>query len=237
MRLLLKFTMTAIRSGQEKDQLPLPFARDEKMLEADLRHMTGQDLVLILTDNSTTMISLRKKAATVTVRVQRMFLRAPRDVIDEIAQFIGGRTARTPLLQRFIRENCRDIERRPHRTQLKAAGRYHDLLAYYESVNREYFEGRVQAVITWGVRSPRYGARRRTLGSFSSESKIIRINPALDRRNVPSFFVRFIVYHEMLHADIGVEMKGARRSVHSREFRRRERLFREYERAVAWERK
>jgi predicted metal-dependent hydrolase len=207
------------------------------MLEECLRRLSGKDLSLVLTDNGTTMISVHKKAAGVTVRLQRMFLHASREVIDEIALFIGGKKRRTPLVGRFIRENCSRIQRRSYRMQMRAAGRYHDLLAYYESVNREYFEGRVHAGITWGARSPRHGARRRTLGSFSSASNVIRINPVLDRRNVPAFFVRFIVYHEMLHADIGVEMNGGRRSLHTREFRRRERLFREYERATAWERK
>lgn len=228
--------MISILSRQE-DQLSLPFEQDERMLEGRLRRLTGRDLSLVLTDNGTTMISVRKKASGVTVRLQRMFLQASRDVIDEVARFIGGKKRRTPLVQRFIRENCSRIERRPYRMQMRAAGRYHDLLAYYESVNREYFEGRVQAGITWGARSPRSGARRRTLGSFSDASKIIRINPLLDRGNVPSYFVRFIVYHEMLHADIGVGRKGGRRSLHTREFRRRERLFREYEKATAWERK
>jgi hypothetical protein len=39
----------------------------------------------------------------------------------------------------------------------------------------------------------------------------------------------------MLHADMDVETKNGRRSVHSREFRRREKLFKDYERATAWE--
>jgi hypothetical protein len=229
--------MNALLAGQEERQLSLPFVRDERMLEDGLRRKTGKDLAVVLTDNGSTMISVRKKTAGMTVRLQRMFLHASQDVIDEVALFIRGKTRKTPLLQRFIRENCSGLKRRHRRTQLKASGRYHDLRAYYESVNSEYFGGRVQAGITWGVRSPRYGARRRTLGSFSSTSKIIRINPVLDRRNVPSYFVRFIVYHEMLHADIGVERNGGRRVVHAAEFRRREKLFGEYEWAVAWERK
>jgi hypothetical protein len=63
------------------------------------------------------------------------------------------------------------------------------------------------------------------------------MNPLLDRRTVPRFFVEFIVYHEMLHADIGVETRNGRRRVHTWEFRRRERLFREYARAISWEKK
>jgi hypothetical protein len=41
----------------------------------------------------------------------------------------------------------------------------------------------------------------------------------------------------MLHADMGVKIRNGRRLVHTGEFRARERLFREYERAVSWEKK
>jgi len=54
---------------------------------------------------------------------------------------------------------------------------------------------------------------------------------------VPRYFIEFVVYHEMLHADMGTEEHEGRRSIHSREFRKRERLFEDYERAMAWERK
>jgi hypothetical protein len=47
----------------------------------------------------------------------------------------------------------------------------------------------------------------------------------------------YIVYHEMLHADLGIEHNGGRHSYHSREFKRREKLFKHYERSLAWEKK
>ena len=40
----------------------------------------------------------------------------------------------------------------------------------------------------------------------------------------------------MLHAAMGISKNGERRSMHSREFRRREKLFNDYEKAIAWER-
>jgi predicted metal-dependent hydrolase len=93
----------------------------------------------------------------------------------------------------------------------------------------------VNAAITWGSRSPRSSVRRRTLGSYSERSNIIRINPVLDKKTVPRYFVAFIVYHEMLHAAMGTPLRGKRRSVHSGEFRKREKFFKDYEKATAWE--
>ena len=49
--------------------------------------------------------------------------------------------------------------------------------------------------------------------------------------------MEFLVYHEMLHADIGIKNKNNRRIVHSGEFKKREKEFKQYEKAVGWERK
>jgi hypothetical protein len=72
---------------------------------------------------------------------------------------------------------------------------------------------------------------------FRSHTNTIRINPVLDRKAVPLCVLEFILYHEMLHADLGVTRKNGRRSVHSREFRGRERLFSQYDTATAWEKR
>jgi hypothetical protein len=54
-------------------------------------------------------------------------------------------------------------------------------------------------------------------------------------KTIPRYYVAFVVYHEMLHAVLGISIQGNRRSVHSREFRKREKLFKDCEKAMAWE--
>lgn len=167
-----------------------------------------------------------------------MFLEAGSDVISEIAEFIKKRKGNTPLLRGFIRERRESIKKpASRRLSVRTLGRHYDLRSIYESVNDAYFEGSITATITWGTKSPRRAVRRRTLGSFSSHSNSIRINPILDNERVPDYFIEFIVYHEMLHAHIGVQKKNGRRSVHSREFKEREKMFKEYEKAMVWEKK
>jgi predicted metal-dependent hydrolase len=94
----------------------------------------------------------------------------------------------------------------------------------------------VQSSITWSAAAPRRYARKRTLGSYSVRANTIRISRLLDRRDVPLYFIAYVVYHEMLHADLGISETEGRRAIHTREFRRREKLFRDYARASAWER-
>ncbi len=167
-----------------------------------------------------------------------MFLSAGTPVIMEIAEFIGNGRRRTPLVRSFIRQNSGLLrESGPRKKVLRPDGKFHDLLEIYRKINAEYFGSRVSAAVTWGVQCHRRAVRRRTLGSYNGKTGIITINPVLDRKNTPRYFVEFILYHEMLHADIGVRMKNGRRLVHTGEFRARERLFRDYEEAIFWEKK
>jgi len=218
------------------EQLSLPISYDEDSLRDYLEKITGKSISLKITDNSTSMLSLKTKGGIVYVRLHRMFLDAGNDVIFEIAQFIKNRKARTPLIRDFIKQNSNCLKKKPpKKLSINTQGKYYDLREIYANVNGEYFNGRVTASITWGIKISRYAVRRRTLGSYSSHTNTIRINPILDKKSVPRYFIEFIVYHEMLHADMDVEAKNGRRSVHSREFKRREKLFKHYERVVAWE--
>ncbi|HEX3129171.1 MAG TPA: hypothetical protein VH394_17690, partial [Thermoanaerobaculia bacterium] len=102
-------------------------------------------------------------------------------------------------------------------------------------------EGRLSVEITWG-RSSAVAAQRcrrgRTaslqLGSYSYEDNLIRIHRVLDDPGVPRTVVEAVVHHELLHADMPPEVHNGRRYFHTPEFRRRERLFRQLDRANAW---
>ncbi len=53
-------------------------------------------------------------------------------------------------------------------------------------------------------------------------------------KHVPRYVVESVVYHEVLHATLPPVMKNERRRIHTPEFRRRERLFPNYQRAERW---
>jgi predicted metal-dependent hydrolase len=227
-----------MQANRASAQLDLPFGHTEGSLGRHLEERLGRAVSLVLTDNSTSMLSARTLAGSMRVRLHRMFLRSDTRVIEEIVSFLKNKKGAMPHFRKFIRENRDELEKRPPKNvSVKTAGKIHDLLQLFREINEEYFGGRVDAAITWGAKSPRFAVRKRTLGSYSERSHMIRINPMLDRKTVPRYFVAFIVYHEMLHAAMGTPLKGKRRSVHSREFREREKLFRDYGKAMEWERR
>ncbi len=219
-------------------QLDLLFESDETPLRSYLEEATGKPVLLTITDNSTSILSARNRQGALIIRLHRIFLSADIDVMDEMARYLRGKKKQTPLIRKFIKHNSHHIRKSsPRKVRVRHQGRHYNLIDAFNSVNKEYFDNRVSAAITWGSKGPRRAAARRTLGSYSSDAHIIRINPLLDSRKVPRYFLDLIVYHEMLHADMGIETNGTRRTIHSKEFKRREKMFKHYDRAIAWENK
>jgi len=217
-------------------QLDLPFASDEHSLKDQLQQLTGSPLCLIITDNATSMLSVQRKVAGAEVRLHRMFLHAGPDICREVAELIRKGRCRRQIIRSFIRQNSHLLKQKSPvvRTQ-RVTGQQHCLKTMYESLNREYFDGTVSASITWGRSNSRQRVKMRTLGSYHAETNTIRINPLLDKKTVPAYFLEFIVYHEMLHAYVGITTRNGRRSIHSKDFRMHEKKFRYYSEAMEWE--
>ena len=227
-------------------QMCLPFGQNADTLREYLSRSIGRQITLTLTNNSTSLLSVNERLRPIKVRLHRIFLSAGQEVLWEIAEYIAGRRQQTPRFWEFVRDNRSVMPQAPEReARLYTRGRFFDLGDLYSSVNGEYFGGELDCRITWGRRTKSAQVRHRTLGSYTLESDTIRINPVLDRASVPRYYLEFIVYHEMLHAQLYreqarqsgcIEMAGGRRVVHSPEFKRREKLFRHYERAMRYER-
>ena len=197
-------------------------------------------LRVTLTDNSSTMMNYKEgaKGESGELRLHHMFLHAGPEVLRALSHWMHGRKSRTcaKLLDDFIEAHQHLVRIRPGQTcRLLTQGRHHDLQRLYDEVNAGHFEESVEAPITWG-RMP--GARRRhsiRLGSYTPEDNLIRIHPYLDQAFVPQYFVRYIVFHEMLHAHVGFETTpSGRRRVHTPAFYRMEKRYPDYHRAVAW---
>ncbi len=253
---LTLFPRTGI--GQESDaseRRSLP-PRDKVMQGAEqiarqLSQELGVPVRLSVTDNRSTMVSFRRGPGALRLRLHHMFLEAPPGVVRAIADYAGrGRSNAGRVLDDFIRGQQPLIRRsrRGRGEALTPTGRCFDLQEMLDRLNRERFGGEIAAKIGWG-RMP--GRRRRKsirLGVYDHQAREIRIHPALDRPEVPAFFVEFIVFHEMLHQlfpsvspddseDSDAEERGGRRTHHPKAFRDREKEFPLYAAALRWERR
>jgi len=215
--------------------------RDPAALHTELESLTGLRVRLTMTDNTSTMMSVKHAAdgKGAHVRLHQMFLAADPEVVRALARWIQSPRPKKSgkLLDRFIRENTHQIRpRKPRRIVLNARGTHFDLAEIYDELNQEHFANTVRAFITWGRMPTIPKPRSIRFGSFSAQENVIRIHPLLDQAFVPLYFVRYIVFHEMLHAHLGAEeTRSGRRRLHTREFKRRERAYPDYARAIAWE--
>lgn len=220
-------------------------------MERRLEGAVKKPVSLHINDNIHSVITLRERGGQLRVGLHHMFLDAPANIQDALIRYItavnggDGRSA-SLLIGRYIHENHHRIRAsRPPLQPLKMQGQIHDLRELMGRVNERYFGGEHDALVTWGRAShsrpsllgekpsPRRSIK---LGSYSAVERLIRIHPALDKVWVPRYFVEYILYHEMLHHVIPTSRICGRAVIHSPEFCERERNFRSYERALAWER-
>ncbi|WP_426754794.1 hypothetical protein [Myxococcus sp. Y35] len=204
-------------------------------LSADL----GMPVRLSVTDNRSTMVSFRRGSTVLALRLHHMFLDAPEPVVRAVADYAGrGHRSAGAILDEYIRGQQPRIRqlRRESDADLNPRGRCFDLQALYDATNRDFFQGLIQARIGWGRMPPRRRRKSIRLGVYDHQTREIRIHPMLDSPDVPSFFVEFIVFHEMLHQLFPSTGRGGRRVHHPRAFRERERTFPHYAAALRWER-
>ncbi|MBF0473283.1 MAG: hypothetical protein HQK91_12225 [Nitrospirae bacterium] len=196
-----------------------------------IQGIVGRQITLILTDNTSSMISVKfsksRSHNILIVRLQKIFLIADSEIHDEIASFILNRKTPLPKTNLFIKENSNIINSNKSKRyiKLRPLGRHYNLEEIYNRINEAYFENSIASQITWGRKAVRRSVKIRRLGSYNRISNIITINRILDSTKVPLYYVEFIVYHEMLHAHIGIVKNGSRNLIHTREFRDLEKKF------------
>ncbi|WP_044889746.1 hypothetical protein [Myxococcus hansupus] len=199
----------------------------------------GMPVRLSVTDNRSTMVSFRRGSTVLALRLHHMFLDAPEPVVRAVADYAGrGHRTAGAILDEYIRGQQPRIRqmRRESDADLNPRGRCFDLQELYDATNREFFQDLIQARIGWGRMPPRRRRKSIRLGVYDHQTREIRIHPTLDSPEVPSFFVEFIVFHEMLHQLFPSTGRGGRRVHHPRAFRERERTFPHYAAALRWER-
>jgi hypothetical protein len=237
----------AARSASvEEHRKPSPAAPDplhdnalRQSLWNDLKASVIFPVDLTITDNTSTLMSLRTqgRGGLVKIRLHRMFLDAPPNIRKALVHWMQhphSKVHKTLFLD-FMNANKGKIAKRSAASRSAVTqGKVYDLHAIYKQLNQRYFEDTVKAVITWG-RDNAGKQKSIRFGSYSERSKTIRIHPRLDQAFVPDYFVISVVYHEMLHAHLGIGRKqNGMRDIHSSTFKKRERLFHDHEKALAW---
>ncbi|HEY7211681.1 MAG TPA: SprT-like domain-containing protein [Bryobacteraceae bacterium] len=181
---------------------------------------------------------IRLEDGILAVDISDVLKDAPAPIQEALAAILISKLfRRTPdnsVLARYRRYlNRPEVRRSLHAVQqergrkliLDPAGHVYDLCALFEELNLAYFHGLMAR--------PRLGwSRRRSrsiLGHYDPSHHTIVLSRILDSPVAPELVVRYVLFHEMLHLRYPTEHRGARRSVHTREFKAAEREFRDYD--------
>lgn len=193
---------------------------------------------VVLTDNRVRMLSARRVAGRVEVRVAHHLAQIGPAAVDAVAGWVAGDRAAQGKIRALLAtvETPRPAPRSARAVRLTTAGRHHDLAAIARAELARYFPDLEPVPMTWGPRPTRRGQRSIRLGSYDFRRGLVRIHRRLDDPRVPAWFIGFVIYHELLHHVLGAtEGPSGRRGVHTAEFRRREALHHRYAEALAWE--
>lgn len=156
------------------------------------------------------------EAAAAILLGQMYRRRVPRELRELYRQFALAHDTRRHIA-RVRRQRARRIQDNPH-------GTAHNLDPMFVSLNVEYFEGRLRRPrLGWSAR-----AWRSQFGCYDPSLDQIVMNKRLDRGDVPSYAVEFILYHEMLHVKHPLRAAACGLQAHSPEFRAEEKRFAHY---------
>src|SRR5256886_14808173 len=164
--------------------------------------------------------TIRVRAGRVYVRLSDLFRAAPPEVIRALAFLLVARllSRKAPRDQERIYRSyafspqllrASDITRRQRGRKVisSANGQVYDLERLFAKLNRRYFDGEIEKpVLTWSKRRA-----RSILGHHDAAHDTIVISKTLDSREVPEWFVEYILFHEMLHIKHPARIVNGRR--------------------------
>jgi len=187
--------------------------------------------------------TIRVRAGRVYVRLSDIFQSAPPEVIRALAFLLVARLLSRkvpPTHERVYRAyafspqvlRASDVTRRKRGRKVisSARGKVYDLDRLFTRLNRQYFAGELEKpLLTWSKRRA-----RSILGHHDAVHNTITISKVLDSRDVPEWFVEYIVYHEMLHIKHPARLVNGRRYYHTSAFRSEEQRFSRYQASQEW---
>ncbi|HPF15494.1 MAG TPA: hypothetical protein P5218_09585 [Planctomycetota bacterium] len=235
-----------------------PESHTPESLSAHLSHLLGAPVHLEVRRDRSVPVQARAMRflpfarGGVELKVHELFLSAPPTVHQDMAAWLKvGKRAKASCqrLDHWIQGALQTLPPlQPRRLRLQHQGRVHDLQAIQlELLGSELahaFEGFPQTSeprhpiphITWGRAGRGKKVRSIRLGSYNTEINLVRIHPRLDQPAVPERFVRYIVFHELLHAIYPSQKDRSGRWIHhTPKFKARERQFPDYAFALEWE--
>jgi hypothetical protein len=177
---------------------------------------------------------VRWDEAGMEFRITDVLEGAPATILESLANILMAKLLRRPVPRIHAERYRRYLNRKEMRRSLQLVkqsrgrkfvsgpqGDAYDLEKIFEELNLAHFHGwMAQPLLGWSRRPSRV-----MLGHYDPSHNAIILSRLLDSARVPRLAVEYVLFHEMLHLRFPVEHRGARRCVHTREFKDAERQF------------
>jgi hypothetical protein len=177
---------------------------------------------------------IRLEDGRLRVRISDLLEGAPAPVMEALAFILLGKLYRKVVPRIYAHRyrlylNRRDVRRQANLVrQIRGRkfvsgpqGDFYNLANIFDRLNREFFDGLLGCPQLGWSRKPSRGM----LGHFDPAHNAIIISRIFDRAEAPALGLDYVMFHEMLHLQHPVDHSGARRCVHTREFRAAEKKF------------
>jgi len=177
---------------------------------------------------------IRLEGGRLHVRISDLLAGAPAPVTEALAYILLGKLYRKPVARVYghryrLYLNRRDVRRQVHLVrQVRGRkfisgpqGEFRNLERTFERLNQQFFDGLLGRPQLGWSRRPSRGL----LGHFDPSHNAIIISRLFDQERIPELALEYVMFHEMLHLRFPVDHNGARRRVHTPEFREAEKKF------------
>jgi hypothetical protein len=176
---------------------------------------------------------IRLENGSLRVRITDLLAGAPAPVMEALAHILLGKLYRKPIARAYNHRYRLYLNRKDMRRQAQLVrqirgrkfisgpqGEHYNLDELFERLNREHFDGLMgRPQLGWSR-----GRSRSMLGHFDPSHNAIIISRILDQEAL-AVALEYVMFHEMLHLQHPVEHGGARRRVHTREFKNAEKKY------------
>jgi hypothetical protein len=177
---------------------------------------------------------IRLQAGEILVRMPDLLEGAPAPIVEALAHILLCKLFRKPVPAVYSHRyklylNRRDVRTNVHLLRQTRGRKFisgpeggaYNLEEIFDHINEKHFDGLIERPMLGWSRRP----SRSTLGHYDPSHNAIILSKLLDSPQVPRMAVEYVMFHEMLHLKHPVEHHGARRCVHTREFRQAEKDF------------
>ena len=203
-------------------------------LQVHLQTLLKKPVKVTATRNQSQVFTYRESASgNISIRLHRDYLKAPEEIRIAIRDYCLYQRKQDWKLISDYADQCGVADPSPAAQRIESKGEHFDLKKLYNEVNAEHFSGKIKLNIGWGRQPKRRNKRRRTrsivFGSYNRAQNLIRIHPQMDREDMDERFIRYVIFHEMLHHIVPCEKSGDRTLHHPPNFKKLEKQYPGYD--------